>query len=190
MQLLILPNVQLSGVDESPSARVCRYSTCLRWSVLKRKPRYAVLIEVFLRIGQFNSPKKSLLVNTAFSQLIAVLVSEVICAVMMQDQSVGHVFASNHNYFLLPSVSLCVSAASVTQRQPVLSFVLSVCPCVLVCISVCLGIYVWLNYWCSVNPICLMAGATCAVCYVSVWCFCTRISMCALSESRKELCCN
>lgn len=50
---------------------------------------------------------------------------------MMQDQSVGHVFASNHNYFLLPSVSLC-------------SIGYSKATCVEFCVervSVCISVY-------------------------------------------------
>lgn len=40
--------------------------------------------------------------------------------------------------------------------------------CVHVCVWVCLGIYVRVNYWCSVNPICLVAGVLRSVCSVCV----------------------
>lgn len=40
--------------------------------------------------------------------------------------------------------------------------------CLHVCVWVCLGIYVRVNYWCSVNPICLVAGVLRSVCSVCV----------------------
>ena len=105
-----------------------------------------------------------------FTQLIIGFITELICAVTMQ----GRALASNHTRILFLSLSLStcflqfVTAASLeklsfTQRQPMLSV------CFLPRVGVCSGMDVWLNYWCSVNPIWLVAGATCAVCYVCVF---------------------
>lgn len=57
-----------------------------------RKPRDVVFIQMFPRIGPLESKKLSV-----FTELIIGLITGVICAVMMQDQSMGHMLASNHS---------------------------------------------------------------------------------------------
>lgn len=46
---------------------------------------------------------------------------------------------------------------------------------------VCLGMYVRVNYWCSVNPIWLLAGAPCGVC-----CVCVCVFACVWDAVREE----
>ncbi len=104
-----------------------------------------------------------------FTQLIIGLITLVICAVMMQDQSMRHTLACNHSYSLFPSVS-CVSAVcgllemlSVTQRQPVSCVCFRVHQCVFgdICVAELL-------MQCKSN---LSHGRCGAVCYVCVFVF-------------------
>lgn len=172
-----------------------RYSTCLRWSVMtelaNRKPRDVVFIQVFLRIGHLDSIKVSS--PSVFTQLIIGLITVVICAVVMQDHSLGHVLASNHSYFLLLSVSLCVSAVPDHRLlQNAIGYSDNLC-------RVC----VFCAYWSVFGDVCVaellmqcksnLPHGRCDVCCLLCRCVCVCAVCCVcetLSERRKEQCCN
>lgn len=63
--------------------------------------------------------------------------------------------------------------------------------CIFVCMCVCATDLclrtMWLNYWCSVNPICLAAGAKCAVCCVSKF-VCACVCMCVCMNKCMRMC--